>query len=102
MNEANESLVINLIGALKPKFSSDKGFYCFFYGGLTGVGETPYGAALDFYNCFMGRSCNASILKPVEELCFSVRTRNCLKNANISTIFDLITMNEDDLCRTRH
>jgi DNA-directed RNA polymerase subunit alpha len=39
---------------------------------------------------------------PVEELELSVRSSNCLKNANIKTIGELIRKTEDDLAKTRN
>ena len=39
---------------------------------------------------------------PVEELELSVRSSNCLKNANIKTIGDLTRKTEDDIARTRN
>ncbi|MCL2067122.1 MAG: DNA-directed RNA polymerase subunit alpha [Treponema sp.] len=39
---------------------------------------------------------------PVEELELSVRSSNCLKNANIKTIGELTRKTEDDIARTRN
>jgi DNA-directed RNA polymerase subunit alpha len=39
---------------------------------------------------------------PVEELELSVRSSNCLKNANIRTIGDLTMRTEDDIAKTRN
>jgi len=39
---------------------------------------------------------------PVEELELSVRSSNCLKNANIKTIGDLTRQTEDDIAKTRN
>jgi DNA-directed RNA polymerase subunit alpha len=39
---------------------------------------------------------------PVEELELSVRSSNCLKNANITTIGDLTRQTEDDIAKTRN
>jgi DNA-directed RNA polymerase subunit alpha len=39
---------------------------------------------------------------PVEELELSVRSSNCLKNANIKTIGELTRKSEDDIARTRN
>ena len=39
---------------------------------------------------------------PVEELELSVRSSNCLKNANIKTIGDLTRRTEDDIAKTRN
>ncbi len=43
---------------------------------------------------------NASLLRKVEELELSVRSANCLKNANIGYIGELVKMTELDLLRT--
>ena len=39
---------------------------------------------------------------PVEDLELSVRSSNCLKNANIKTIGELIKKSEDDIAKTRN
>jgi DNA-directed RNA polymerase subunit alpha len=39
---------------------------------------------------------------PVDELELSVRSSNCLKNANIKTIGELTRKTEDDIARTRN
>jgi DNA-directed RNA polymerase subunit alpha len=39
---------------------------------------------------------------PVEELELSVRSSNCLKNANIKTIGELVRKTEDDIAKTRN
>ena len=39
---------------------------------------------------------------PVEELALSVRSSNCLKNANIRTIGELTKKTEDDIAKTRN
>ena len=39
---------------------------------------------------------------PVEELELSVRSSNCLKNANIKTIGDLTRRSEDEIAKTRN
>ena len=39
---------------------------------------------------------------PVEELELSVRSSNCLKNANIRSIGDLTMRTEDDIAKTRN
>lgn len=40
--------------------------------------------------------------KPIDELNLSVRAHNCLKNANVQTIFELIKKTEEDLSKTRN
>ncbi len=44
----------------------------------------------------------AMLETPVEELELSVRSSNCLKNANIKTIGDLTKRTEDDIAKTRN
>jgi DNA-directed RNA polymerase subunit alpha len=39
---------------------------------------------------------------PVEELELSVRSSNCLKNANIRTIGDLTSKSEEEIAKTRN
>lgn len=45
---------------------------------------------------------NKNLLKSVEELELSVRSYNCLKNANISTIADLVQKTEQEMLRTKN
>jgi len=45
---------------------------------------------------------NANLLKSVEELELSVRSYNCLKNANIKTIADLVQRTEQEMLRTKN
>jgi DNA-directed RNA polymerase subunit alpha len=40
--------------------------------------------------------------KSIEELELGVRAYNCLKNANIYTLKDLVTKTESDLLKTKH
>jgi DNA-directed RNA polymerase subunit alpha len=42
------------------------------------------------------------LLKPIDELELSVRAHNCLLNANISRILDLVNLNEDDLLKIKN
>lgn len=42
------------------------------------------------------------LMKTIEELELSVRAYNCLKNANIKTIFDLVQKSEYELLRTKN
>jgi DNA-directed RNA polymerase subunit alpha len=42
------------------------------------------------------------LITPVEELELSVRSSNCLKNANIKTIGELTRKTEDDIAKTRN
>lgn len=45
---------------------------------------------------------NNNLLKSVEELELSVRSYNCLKNANIKTIADLVQKTEQEMLRTKN
>jgi DNA-directed RNA polymerase subunit alpha len=45
---------------------------------------------------------NKNLLKSVDELELSVRAQNCLKNANIRTIADLVQMTEQEILRTKN
>jgi len=45
---------------------------------------------------------NSNLLKSVEELELSVRSYNCLKNANIKTIGDLVQKSEQEMLRTKN
>jgi len=47
-------------------------------------------------------SVKALLNTPVEDLELSVRSSNCLKNANIKTIGELIRKSEDDIAKTRN
>ena len=56
--------------------------------------EAPVDAAAELYNEHLNRS--------VEELELSVRSYNCLKNANIQTIGDLVVRTEADMLKTKN
>ncbi len=45
---------------------------------------------------------NENLLKSVDELELSVRSFNCLKNANIRTIADLVQRTEQEMLRTKN
>lgn len=45
---------------------------------------------------------NENIYKNVDELELSVRSANCLKNANIKTIFELVQKTEGEMLRTKN
>lgn len=47
-------------------------------------------------------SFNENLLRSVDELELSVRAHNCLKNANIKTIADLVQRSEHDMLRTKN
>jgi len=48
------------------------------------------------------RNLNENLLKSVEELELSVRSANCLKNANIKTIGELVQKTEGEMLRTKN
>src|SRR2546422_10774948 len=45
---------------------------------------------------------NKNLLRSVNELELSVRAANCLKNANIKTIADLVQKTEGEMLRTKN
>jgi DNA-directed RNA polymerase subunit alpha len=45
---------------------------------------------------------NPALLKKVDELELSVRSANCLQNANIKTIGDLVQRTEADMLKTKN
>ncbi|MBT7766860.1 MAG: DNA-directed RNA polymerase subunit alpha, partial [Bdellovibrionales bacterium] len=45
---------------------------------------------------------NAALLKPVSELELSVRSANCLQNANIKFIYELVSKTEGEMLRTKN
>ena len=45
---------------------------------------------------------NENLIKPVEELELSVRAYNCLKNANVETIGDLVIKTEAEMLKTKN
>lgn len=42
------------------------------------------------------------LLKPIEELELSVRANNCLLNANIKTVLDLVNLSDDDVLKIKN
>jgi DNA-directed RNA polymerase subunit alpha len=48
------------------------------------------------------KSLNENLYKSVEELELSVRSANCLKNANIKTIYELVQKTEGEMLRTKN
>ena len=48
------------------------------------------------------RSINANLLKSVDELELSVRSANCLKNANIRNIAELVQKSEQEMLHTKN
>jgi DNA-directed RNA polymerase subunit alpha len=63
--------------------------------------EQNSGFSDDFYNEEPGEV-NDNLLKSVEELELSVRSYNCLKNANIRTLADLVQKTEQEMLRTKN
>jgi len=59
-----------------------------------GIEDAPADATTDQYQEYLNRS--------VEELELSVRSYNCLKNANIQTIGDLVVRTEADMLKTKN
>lgn len=49
-----------------------------------------------------GSSSNSALLKPVSELELSVRSANCLQNANIKYIYELVSKTEGEMLRTKN
>ena len=45
---------------------------------------------------------NDALLKPVSELELSVRSANCLQNANIKYIYELVSKTEGEMLRTKN
>jgi hypothetical protein len=59
MADLYEKRILSFISEFKPKFSKDGNAYCYLLGnnlqeGICGFGKTPYSAAVDLYNQFMG------------------------------------------------
>ena len=63
--------------------------------------EQNPGFSDDFYEEEPGEF-NEHLLKSVEELELSVRSYNCLKNANIRTLADLVQKTEQEMLRTKN
>jgi DNA-directed RNA polymerase subunit alpha len=57
----------------------------------------PVGAA-----AATGGVANEALLKPVSELELSVRSANCLQNANIKYIYELVSKTEGEMLRTKN
>lgn len=49
-----------------------------------------------------GAATNSFLLKPVSELELSVRSANCLQNANIKYIYELVSKTEGEMLRTKN
>ncbi len=60
--------------------------------------EEPAGGAAGV----SGAMTNENLLKNIDELELSVRAYNCLKNANIKTIADLVQKTENEMLRTKN
>jgi DNA-directed RNA polymerase subunit alpha len=61
--------------------------------------EEPAGAS---GKAVAGGLLNENLLKNIDELELSVRAYNCLKNANIKTIADLVQKTENEMLRTKN
>src|SRR6187399_2342730 len=66
--------------------------------GLDEAGDTP----LDGLGAEPTRSINEHLDKSVEELELSVRSYNCLKNANIRTLRELVQKTEGEMLKTKN
>ena len=66
--------------------------------GLDEAADQPLEGAADLVSAAV----NEHLDKSVEELELSVRSYNCLKNANIRTIRDLVMKNEGDMLKTKN
>jgi len=64
--------------------------------------EGEAGAGADDENDEVEERVRQILNTPVEELELSVRSSNCLKNANIKSIGDLTRKTEDDIAKTRN
>ncbi|MEO5361344.1 MAG: DNA-directed RNA polymerase subunit alpha [Nitrospirota bacterium] len=49
-----------------------------------------------------GREFNRNLMKTVDELEFSVRSQNCLKNADIKYIYELVQRNDHDMLKMKN
>ncbi|MGO9378338.1 MAG: DNA-directed RNA polymerase subunit alpha [Dissulfurispiraceae bacterium] len=65
----------------------------------TDSAEEPAGASGKVVS---GALLNDNLLKNIDELELSVRAYNCLKNANIKTIADLVQKTENEMLRTKN
>ncbi len=63
------------------------------------VTEEPAGASGKMVS---GAHLNDNLIKNIDELELSVRAYNCLKNANIKTIADLVQKTENEMLRTKN
>jgi len=50
----------------------------------------------------MASNINSALLRPVSELELSVRSANCLQNANIKYIYELVSKSEGEMLRTKN
>jgi DNA-directed RNA polymerase subunit alpha len=66
--------------------------------GLDEAGDQPFDSAADQ----APTSVNENLDKSVEELELSVRSYNCLKNANIRTLRELVQKTEGDMLKTKN
>jgi DNA-directed RNA polymerase subunit alpha len=64
--------------------------------------ETAEESSSSFGVITVNPSLNENLLKGIDELELSVRAHNCLKNANIKTIGDLVQRTEHEMLRTKN
>lgn len=65
---------------------------------LAGDFKEPQGVEVDS----KGSSLNENLFRPVEDLELSVRSANCLKNANIRYIGELVVRSESEMLKTKN
>jgi DNA-directed RNA polymerase subunit alpha len=65
---------------------------------LVGEFKEPQGMEIDG----KGMSLNENLFRPVEDLELSVRSANCLKNANIRYIGELVVRSESEMLKTKN
>lgn len=65
---------------------------------LVGEFKEPQGVEVDS----KGMSLNENLFRPVEDLELSVRSANCLKNANIRYIGELVIRSESEMLKTKN
>jgi len=64
--------------------------------------ESKAAAATPGVAASTGNTTNDALLKPVSELELSVRSANCLQNANIKYIYELVSKTEGEMLRTKN
>lgn len=68
------------------------------------AGETAYVGSSETSepSPMSGREFNRNLLKTVDELEFSVRSQNCLKNADIKYIYELVQRNDHEMLKMKN